>query len=106
MPSHEKIHASTNMELVNAIVDQLVKIGWDRSNALSEIADETDGIKQERKELAVERGLSEDATWDEIIAHDERQIIALNKSGGIKATVCWGADEAIKFIESVEKGDI
>jgi len=44
------------MELVNAIVDQLVKIGWDRSNALSEIADETDGIKQERKELAVERG--------------------------------------------------
>lgn len=73
-PSPEiSIHGDNNKDLVDGIVDLLVQSGWDKSRAIAEIANETDKIEEERKELAGERGLPETATWDEIIAHDKNR---------------------------------
>lgn len=72
-PPEAAIRAESNRQLVEAVADLMVKFGEDRATALMRIAENIEEYRQERKQLALERGLPENATWDDIIAYDERQ---------------------------------
>ena len=58
---------------IREIAKLLGKIVGSETDALSMIADEIKDAEDQRRALALERGLPEDAAWDDIIAYDKRQ---------------------------------
>lgn len=71
-PREGIIHPNNNNEMVEAIAAFLIRSGMDPVEARNSIDNDTAEVERERKQLALERGLPEQATWNEIIEYDER----------------------------------